>query len=91
MRNEAWYVMEAMQGGQPMPMRKIYMAVQAVWRRYDYEPPMKEWKSEIRRILQRHCPSCKDHNGKDDFFIHHRRDVWSCKIVLQKPKIEDLA
>jgi hypothetical protein len=76
----AQYLIWAMENRRPTTTQEIYRAVQDTCERHGRKLP-KEWESEIRQTLQAHCASRPQHNGKDDFFVYHRRGVWSCKVM----------
>jgi hypothetical protein len=69
----------AMRGRGPMSNGSIYRETEKVCSEHDRELPH-EWKAEIRQNLQAHCPSRRRWNRKDDFFVWHKRSLWSCKI-----------
>jgi hypothetical protein len=84
----AQYLIWAMEKRPPMTNQQIYRAVEDVCRRHGRKLP-NEWEAQVRETLQAHCATSPQHNGKDDFFTHHRRGVWSCKET--SPSLDDLA
>ena len=83
----AQYLIWAMEGRRPMTNQEIYRAVEEVCSRHGRKLP-NQWEAEIRQTLQAHCASSRQYNGKDDFFVHHRRGVWSCRVT--SPSLDDL-
>jgi hypothetical protein len=48
--------------------------------KYKHQLPI-NWQEEVRQTLQAHCPSRPQWNGKDDFFVFHRRGHWSLAAI----------
>jgi hypothetical protein len=81
------YMIEAMQGRGAMHTQSIYREVERVCDQRGRKLPL-EWKSEIRQTLQAHCRGSKQWDGRDDFFVSHRRSYWSCKLTLPQAEVE---
>jgi len=79
-----WYLIWAMEGARVMQTQAIYRAFKAVCDQHKHKLPL-HWRDEVRQTLQAHCPSRPRWNGKDDFFVFHRREHWSCKIKPPTP------
>jgi hypothetical protein len=76
----AQYLIWAMEGWGMMTNDVIYQALKRVSHEHGRQLP-DHWESHVREILQTHCPSRPQWNGKDDFFVYHGRGHWSCKVT----------
>jgi hypothetical protein len=78
----ARYVVLAMEERGVMSMQEIYDAVMAQYVRLN-RGFVRNWKDQIRNTLQGYCRGCPEHARRsgDDYFVHHGRGAWSCKIT----------
>jgi hypothetical protein len=83
----AQFLIWAMEHRGVMTTDAIYRAVKAQCERMGRQLP-NEWEAEIRQTLQAHCPSRPQWNGKDDFFVFHKRGYWSCRVT--SPTIDQI-
>jgi hypothetical protein len=77
----AQYLIWAMENRRPVTNQEIYRAVEGACARHGRELP-NQWEAAVRQTLQAHCSSSPQYNGRDDFFVHHERGLWSCKVEL---------
>jgi hypothetical protein len=84
----AQYLIWVMEGRGKMSLSDIYKEVEKSCKQHGRELPTKS-DAEVRRTLQACCPTSRQHNGCDDFFVWHERGYWSCKV--QSPSLDDLA
>jgi hypothetical protein len=81
------YLISAMEGRGVMQTQRIYREFKTICDNCGHKLPP-NWEEEVRQTLQAHCPSRPQWNGKDDFFVFHRRGYWSCRVT--SPAIADL-
>src|SRR5258708_34383225 len=75
------YLIWAVENRRPVTNQEIYRAVEGACARHGRELP-NQWEAAVRQTLQAHCSSSPQYNGRDDFFVHHERGLWSCKVAL---------
>jgi hypothetical protein len=79
----------AMKGRGKMGNQAIYRAFERVSNARGRKLAPK-WQDQVREVLQAHCAGTPTHERRGrpgDYFVHHARGFWSCKV---ESRINDL-